>query len=128
MKGLAVLSLSPLIFALLSVLLGALGQVLWKYGLSLMEFSPEMFFNLKGLIKIVSNGWIPAGILCYFFSMTLWLKALKEAELSYVYPLISLNFVILTVVGVLLFHENVTWLRVLGILLIISGIVMVAQS
>ena len=128
MEGEKVYHLSPLMIALASVLLGALGQVLWKYGLNFIEFSPEMFFNLKGLAKIVMNGWIPAGILCYFFSMVLWLKALKEAELSYVYPLISLNFVILTLIGALLFHEHVSVLRVIGVLLIVAGIIAVAYS
>ena len=120
--------MSPLIAAVISALLGALGQVLWKYGLSLMEFSPEMFFSFRGLARIVMNGWIPAGIACYFVSMVLWLKALKEAELSYVYPLLSLNFVILTVVGALLFHEHVSALRVLGVALIVVGIIAVVYS
>jgi len=120
--------MSPLVYILLSVLLGALGQVLWKHGLSFMEFEPSMFFNLGGLYKIVLNGWIPAGILCYFVSMVLWLKALKLAELSYVYPFISLNFVILTLIGALLFHEHVSALRVMGVMLIVAGIIMVAQS
>ncbi len=120
--------MSAIAYALLSVLLGALGQVLWKHGLSFMEFEPSMFFNPKGIYEIMANGWIPAGILCYFLSMTLWLKALKLAELSYVYPFISLNFVILTLVGALVFHEHVTVLRLLGVLLIVTGIVLVAQS
>jgi len=118
----------PLIYALISALLGALGQVLWKHGLLHLEFEPAMFFSLDGLRSILLNGWVPAGIVCYFASMILWLKALKAAELSYVYPLLSLNFVILTLTGALLFHEGVTPMRALGVALIVAGVLMVARS
>ncbi|MEM2828380.1 MAG: EamA family transporter [Candidatus Nezhaarchaeales archaeon] len=120
--------MSLLLTALVSVLLGALGQILWKQGLRVMEFDPSLFLSLSGLTKILVNGWIPAGIVCYFLSMVLWLKALKLGELSYVYPLISLNFVILTLAGYVIFSEEVTLTRILGIALIILGILVASRS
>ena len=115
-------------FVLISVMLGAVGQVLWKHGLGLFDFAPTLFFNPRGWITILRNGWIPAGIACYVLSMVFYLEALSKGELSRIYPFVSLNFVILSVVGYLLFHENVNMLRMIGVLLIFSGVILVARS
>ena len=120
--------LSTILFVLISVMLGAMGQVLWKRGLGLLDFAPTLFFDPKGWVTILRNGWIPAGIVCYILSMISYLGALSKGELSRIYPFMSLNFVILSVVGYFLFHENVSMLRIIGVLLIFFGVIIVARS
>lgn len=93
-----------------------------------MTFERSMFMDLNGWLALIQNGWIPAGILCYAISMAFWLDALSKGELSQLYLLTSLNFVILTVAGYALFHENVGWLRVMGLLLIVTGVLLIARS
>lgn len=61
----------------------------------------------------------------YVFGSLLWLVILSQAELSFVYPMISIGYVITAILGKLLFNENVTFFRFLGILLIIGGVYLI---
>lgn len=119
---------SPFLYALVSIGLSATGQILLKNGVRLLSFDPELFLSLEGVLKIINNGWIPAGILCYFFGMISWLAALSRGELSQMYPLVSLNFAVLAVAGHIFFGENIGPARLLAILLIMAGVALIAKS
>ena len=88
---------------LISVFLGALGQVLVKYGAVNLDlnFSPGHL---------------------------LWIKVLSKVELSYAYPMVSLGYVLVMIFSYFLFKENITPLRIAGVLFIILGVVLVARS
>jgi len=120
--------LSPILLGLVSIFLAALAQILLKQGLRLMTFERSMLMSPEGWLALVQNGWIPAGILCYVLSLVFWLDALSKGELSQLYLLSSLNFVILTAVGYTIFHENMELLRVAGLLLILMGVLLVIRS
>ena len=112
-------------YALFSVLLGGLGQVLWKIGLNTVNLNLQDLSKLKDTLM---NEWILAGILCYVISTLLWWKALKDGPISQVYPFTSINFIILVVVGYFLFKENLGFLGIIGITLIVTGIICLAYS
>ena len=60
--------------------------------------------------------------------MIIWFRALKIGELSQIYPFLSLNFIILAIVGYLLFDESLNALKILGIILVISGLLLISLS
>ena len=117
-----------IIIGFVSVLLGALGQIFLKYGLGHIDFEIIKLFDLRFVLQIVNNGWIPFGIVMYAVSLLFWLEALSKGEISQLYPMIGLNFVILSIVGYLLFHEQIGLLRICGLLLIVFGIVIISRS
>ncbi|MEZ5327195.1 MAG: hypothetical protein R3F19_19265 [Verrucomicrobiales bacterium] len=51
-----------------------------------------------------------------------WLLALSRLDLSYVAPLLSLNYMLVPVGAFLLFREKVSRQRILAILVICSGV------
>ncbi|MEM2935661.1 MAG: EamA family transporter [Candidatus Bathyarchaeia archaeon] len=112
-------------YVLVSVLLGGLGQVFWKMGLKTVDIT---FHDIGQIIKLLMNEWMLAGIVCYMASTLLWWMALKEGPISRVYPFISLNFVILAIIGYFLFGEHLGFLGIVGIVLIIAGITLLAYS
>jgi multidrug transporter EmrE-like cation transporter len=57
-----------------------------------------------------------------------WMMAMTKFEISYAYPFIGLNFILVTLSGVLLFGESLTLSKVFGTLLIVTGIVVVARG
>jgi len=58
----------------------------------------------------------------------LWLIAMSKFELSYIYPFLSLNYVIILVGSQLLLGESVSLLRYGSVLLIVIGLVIISRS
>jgi multidrug transporter EmrE-like cation transporter len=110
---------------LISVLLATSGQLLFKAGLNQtggLTLSVEMFFQLA------TNPLVLFGLGVFGFSALLWLVALMRADLSFAYPFLSLSYVLVLVGGVVLFHENITPLRLIGFSIIILGLFVVANG
>lgn len=57
-----------------------------------------------------------------------WMVMGKRFQLSYVYPFMSLNFVLAAFVGHLLFGEEVTGLRIAGSLFLVAGVTVLSTS
>lgn len=107
---------------LFSVLLGAVGQIAFKYGATHI---PETGSITE---KIIAAWPIIGGLFLYGLSTLFWIYALRTVELSYAYPLISLGYVLVFAASYFLFQESISPLRLGGLVLIISGIVLVAKS
>jgi len=111
-----------LVLVLLSIAMGVTGQFLLKVGAS----TPVHSFG-----DLVANLLRPstvAALALYGGATCLWITALSRAPLSYVYPLLGLNFVIVVIVSAILLHEQVSMYRWLGVGLVAIGFIVVATS
>ncbi|PRR80228.1 putative 4-amino-4-deoxy-L-arabinose-phosphoundecaprenol flippase subunit ArnF [Clostridium liquoris] len=113
---------------LISVFLGALGQVLVKYGAVNLDLNFSPGHLIGSIISILKNFSVMSGIISYGVSFLLWIKVLSKVELSYAYPMVSLGYVLVMIFSYFLFKENITPLRIAGVLFIILGVVLVARS
>ncbi|ACA46166.1 transporter [Clostridium botulinum] len=113
---------------LTSVFLGALGQILVKYGAVnlTLNFSPAHL--LPSIVSILKNMPVMAGIISYGVSFLLWIKVLSKVELSYAYPMVSLGYVLVMIFSYFFFKENITPIRILGVAFIMIGVILVARS
>jgi multidrug transporter EmrE-like cation transporter len=107
---------------LLSVFLGAVGQVGLKYGALRLPDTGSLWD------KAIAAWPLFAGLAIYGVSTVLWIYALRTVELSYAYPLISLGYILVFVASYFIFHESISLLRLGGLMLILSGIILVARS
>lgn len=112
---------------LLSILAGALGQVCLKKGM-LSIGGTSMIQLLKSPWILVSNAWIVAGFLLYASSFALWLVVLSRVELSKAYPMVSLGYLVTFVLGILLFREEVSLVKIAGMAIILAGVALLAWS
>lgn len=108
------------IFLAINIIFLAIGQALWKLGMSKMDG-----FNI---VSIILNPYIIFGVVLYGLATLLWLYILSKEELSLVYPLQSITYVLGTIVAIFVFHENVSLLRWVGIATIIVGATLVARG
>lgn len=112
-----------------TIALGIYGQIVWKWQLDLAGSIPDpLNEKLKYFIGIFLNPWIISGLIGAAIAAIFWIIALKKFEMSYLYPFVSLTFPGIFLCGALLFGEQVTWSRVVGLLLIVSGIVVHMRS
>jgi drug/metabolite transporter (DMT)-like permease len=58
----------------------------------------------------------------------LWFYIIRHFEFSIAYPLISISYIWGILAAVLIFHENVPFVRYVGIALIIAGVICIVQK
>lgn len=68
------------------------------------------------------------GILLYVAATLIWLVVLSNAELRYAYPLIALGYIVTAILSYVYLGENIMLYRWLGIILIITGAVLVGTT
>lgn len=108
-----------------SVLLGATGQILMKWGI----VSPKPVWQQgPAFIRLIASWPVLAGLLCYGLSSVCWLLALRKMDLSYAYPLVSVGYIVVLIAGNVLFHETVPPVRWLGVAFILTGVLFVART
>lgn len=111
------------VFALSSVLLVTLGQLLMKWGVSHFPVSHSLAESLTSLPVI----FIVAGLVAYALSMGCWMLALAHLPLSRAYPMLSLSYVFVYCLAVVLPWYSDTWsaIRILGVGLVAFGVFLV---
>jgi len=109
----------------LALLLGVAGQISLKWGVK--QEGKLSGFNLQ-FLRTLLNPWVLLGLFAYAVSSLFWLIALSHAQLSFVYPFISLNFAFIAILSWLLFQDSMNLYRILGILLICLGVMFVYKS
>lgn len=105
------------ILLLINILMLVSGQLLWKIGIGKSDF----VFSARGILNIIFNPYILGGGIIYVFATVIWIYVLSKEELSKVYPLQSLCYVVGTLAGVLIFKECFTFNKGLGLVFIIIG-------
>ena len=63
-----------------------------------------------------------AGYCLYGLSTILLVLALRDGELSILYPVISLTFAWVTILSVIIFHDTMNTFKIAGIVVIIIGV------
>jgi len=116
-------------FILVSILLGAAGQIFLKKGMSFLgPLNLELSNFLSTLILILKQPFVLSGIFLYAISTIFWLLALSRVELSYAYPMISIGYVLILIFSWFFLGERFTMMRVFGVLLICAGVFLVLKS
>lgn len=67
--------------------------------------------------------WFALSLLLLGIAMLVWLRVLQQTPVSVAYPMLSLNFILVTLAARWLWREPVTLRHALGIVLIVGGIV-----
>lgn len=67
-------------------------------------------------------GWLVLSVMLLGLAMLLWLLVLQHVPVSVAYPMLSLNFIFITLAARWIWHEPVSLRHWLGVLFIIAGI------
>ena len=117
-------NLTILPLAVLQSLLLASGQVLLKFALAkMLPFSWTAAFWKSVFI----NWQFAACGLCYGAGTILWFYIIKHFPFSMAYPMVSLSYVFGMIAAIVFFHEPVSYVKWLGVLLIMAGCYFIAK-
>lgn len=119
---------SSLLLILVSTLFGVAGQTALKLGVS----KPGVAEAATGIVSVVGlifkSPLVMLGLAFYALGALAWIAVLSRLDLSVAYPFLALNFIFVTLASRFILGETVPPLRWLGILVIITGILLVARS
>lgn len=62
--------------------------------------------------------------LCIFF----WFLTVPRFDLSYVFPFLSLNFVLVTLLSILILNEPFSWNKIIGVCVIVLGVFIASRG
>lgn len=114
-----------MLMLMVNVMLGSMGQLLLKYGMSKqhsMHVEQSFLMSLVSAFKGIFTPYVFLGFCVYGVSSILWLRIISQTKLSFAYPTISLSYVVVVCLSALLFHEKVPMIAALGLVLICAGV------
>lgn len=102
----------------LATLLTSLGQILWKFGSFHISSNPFSWLNPPLLL----------GFMAYGGAALMLVIALKNGELSTLYPIIATSYIWVALLSPLFFHDNFALSKFTGIAFIILGITLITKG
>ncbi|MCS7225167.1 MAG: hypothetical protein NZ959_11550 [Armatimonadetes bacterium] len=115
----------PLFQIVVATILGGLGQAFIKQGVS--QVGVIGGFNERLWQALLTPG-VLAGFGSYALSSLLYLMVVSKRGLSFAYPFVAANQVVVFLLAWILFQENIPPLRLAGIAIICLGVVLVGLS
>jgi len=100
--------------------IGAAAQLLLKTGANQLSHPDPL--------GIVTNVALLAGLSLYGVSTVLLVLALRDGELSLLYPVIALTYVWVTLLSVIVFHDRVNPIKFAGIAIIVAGVAVLGRG
>jgi multidrug transporter EmrE-like cation transporter len=104
----------------LCTLFGVTAQYLIKLSASNLS---EMTFR-----AVLTNWPMWFGLSMYGISTGLLILALRDGELSLLYPVISLTYVWVTILSVVIFKESVDFMKIAGVGVICAGVTLLGME
>ncbi|MNI29618.1 putative 4-amino-4-deoxy-L-arabinose-phosphoundecaprenol flippase subunit ArnE [compost metagenome] len=101
---------------LVACLLTCLGQVAQKFAVESWRG------GAKGLAFKLRTPWIWLALCAMGAGLLLWLLVLQRLEVGIAYPMLSLNFVLVTLLARFVFDERIDRRHWLGVALVIAGV------
>ena len=108
----------------------SIGQILFKKtAISISEsLNPEHALGLfEGILKALSIPWLYCALTTYGVATIFWLYILQRIPLSVAYPFSVLAMVIVPILALFLFNEQISWSYWVGLVFIVIGLIIIAS-
>lgn len=110
-----------------SVFLNCLAQLFMRKGM--LDIGQITFSNISdNLTCMLANLWLWGALACYGVSVLLWIMVLSRVPVSLAFPLGSIGYVFVAIIGYLWIGESLDIYKISGILIICFGIFVLSKS
>lgn len=116
------------LYIFLTVALTVYGQLIIKQQVNAVRFPPDGIETLWFIIQFCFRPLVFSGLLAAVLASFAWMAALSKFELSYAYPFMSLNFVLVVFISIVAFGEVLDAYKLIGLGLIVSGVYLLSLS
>ncbi len=119
-------TMNAIIIIIIGVVFAAIGQVSWKLGMN--QAGQISAMNLAYISSVLLNPHVLLGFMMYGLSTVFWLIALSKKDLSFVYPFISLTYILVLALSSIVLKESIGINKIAGTLAIIVGLIIISRS
>lgn len=119
------LAATSILLILVSVMLSASSQIMLKFGMStpVVQSALANGGGIPTIRAIARSPAVIAGLLSFGLSAMVWLFVLSRINVSQAYPCVALGILITTLFGHFLLGETIAPLRMAGIAIILTGVI-----
>ncbi|ROL83662.1 4-amino-4-deoxy-L-arabinose-phosphoundecaprenol flippase subunit ArnE [Pseudomonas chlororaphis] len=110
-----------LLLLLAACLLTCLGQVAQKFAVESWRGQPS------GALDKLRSPWLWLALASLGLGLLVWLLVLQRVEVGIAYPMLSLNFVLITLIARFVFHEAIDRRHWLGVALVLAGVLLLSR-
>ena len=112
-------------FLFLTIVLTIYGQIIIKARAIHYEGSRE---GVQFLLAMFLDLWVLSALVAALSASATWMMAVRNANLSVVYPVMALPFVVIPVLAAMIFGEKLGWSQMVGLFLIVLGVGLSART
>ena len=119
-----------ILLVFISELFAATGHFLFKKSTNTMEFRSLGSLDAKLLFikTVISKPAVWLGMLSIAIGLVIWIFALAGGDLSVVYPLSSVEYILVLFSAHFLLGEKIDRMKMAGTILVMLGIVLITMS
>ncbi len=88
----------------------------------------DFHFYFEQVARVFTNVPLFIGYALYGVSTLLLVLALRKAQLSILYPIISLTYVWVTILSLVIFHESMNVFKMIGLIVVITGVAILGRD
>jgi len=111
----------------INIILAVSGQLAIKAGMKQVGYIKGANF-MPLILAAFTNPYVILGLFFYVLATVTWILVLSRVDLSFAYPLLSLGYILILILSVTVLKETVSFVRILGTLLIIVGVILIFRS
>jgi uncharacterized membrane protein len=104
------------------------GHLLIKAGLNASTHVASAPSLSERVLQILVQPQVITGLVIYLMGTVCWMAAVSKKEISFLYPLTSVNYVLVVACSTVLFHEIPTIRRLAGVATIVLGMVLMNRG
>lgn len=112
--------MQSVVLVFISTISAAAAQILMKKGVNHVEH--------VSLLQLITNIPLMLGYCLYGMNTLLLMLALRDGELSMLYPIIALGFVWVTMLSPYFFNEPLNPMKIVGIMVIVGGVTILGKA
>jgi uncharacterized membrane protein len=114
---------------IITVTIISFAQPLIKKGMNSITINGlSSILNPQVILEIITNGYVISGIIIYGLALLLLLGIMTKEDISFIYPLLSLGYVLTAIFAIFFLNETVSMLRWIGIGFIFLGSYLIGRS
>jgi multidrug transporter EmrE-like cation transporter len=120
---------STLFYVLLTIIGTVAGQLMLKSGMLQVGQMPSNTKDyLPFFFKALTNFRVILSLFLAFIAAMGWIAAVSKLKLSYAYPFMASTFAIVLIFSRILFNEEISLIRWIGVFVIWFGVFLVSRS
>jgi len=119
---------NPYLFIGLTIVFTVIGQLLVKAGMiEVGEFPGGLKIIPTYLWQSLINWKVLLGLVCAVLASFTWMLAMSKTSISFGYPFMALNIVLVLTLSPVIFGEQIKWNQYLGVIIVIIGLLLTTR-